>query len=87
MPIVANITAEPMTSALEIKEELLRQLYHGVQWQRSIEYVIGAGVTSFIEIGPGQVLSGLIRRINSNVETANIGDSAAIKKFTGGTHS
>lgn len=81
VPVVANTTAEPMTTAREIKAELLRQLCHGVQWQRSIEYMVGDGVAAFIEIGPGQVLSGLIKRINTDVETLNIGDVPAIKNL------
>ena len=74
VPIVANTTAEPMTSGREVKAELLRQLCQGVQWQRSVEYMVANGVSTFIEIGPGEVLSGLIKRIGSDVQTVNIGD-------------
>ena len=81
IPVVANTTAQPMTSAQEIKAELLRQLGQGVQWQRSIEYMVADGVSTFIEIGPGRVLSGLIRRINSDVKTINIGDAQAIRNI------
>lgn len=83
VPIVANTTAEPMTSAAEVKAELLRQLCQGVQWQRSVEYMVASGVAAFIEIGPGEVLSGLIKRINSDVRTVNIGDVPAIKGYGG----
>jgi [acyl-carrier-protein] S-malonyltransferase len=83
-PLVANTTAEPATNGAEIKAELLRQLCQGVQWQRSVEYMIGAGVSTFIEIGPGEVLSGLIKRINGDVKTINIGDAAAVSAATGG---
>jgi len=79
VPIVANTTAEPMTSAAEVKAELLRQLCQGVQWQRSVEYMIDDGVATFIEIGPGEVLGGLIRRINRDARTVNIGDVSSIK--------
>ncbi len=84
IPVVANTTAEPMTSGSEIKAELLRQLCAGVQWQRSVEYMIDDGVASFFEIGPGEVLSGLIKRINSDVQTVNIGDVATVSLVTGG---
>jgi [acyl-carrier-protein] S-malonyltransferase len=50
-----------------------------VQWQRGIEYMIEQGVTTFTEIGPGKVLTGLIKRINKEVITQNIGDLAAVK--------
>ncbi len=80
-PIIANTTAQPMSTAQLIKEELLRQLCHCVQWQRSIEYMIAGGVSAFIEIGPGKVLSGLIKRINKDVKTLNIGDAQAIKSL------
>ena len=64
-----------------MEAELLRQLCNGVQWQRSVEYMVNDGVSTFIEIGPGKVLSGLIRRINKNVKTLNIGDAEAVKNI------
>ncbi len=74
VPIVANTTAQPITDAEAVKAELLGQLCGCVQWQRSIEYMVAAGVSTFVEIGPGQVLTGLIRRIDKDVQTVNIGD-------------
>ncbi len=82
VPIVANTTAKPLTTAEQVKTELLEQLCNGVQWQRSIEYMIENGVSTFIEIGPGKVLSGLIKRINKSANTLNIGDAEAIKGLT-----
>jgi [acyl-carrier-protein] S-malonyltransferase len=81
IPIVANTSAQPMTNAEQVKAELLTLFGTGVQWQRSIEYMINDGVATFIEIGPGEVLSGLIRRINKDVKTINIGDVNAIKNL------
>jgi len=81
IPIIANTTAQPITTVEQVKAELLRQLCNGVQWERSVEYMVNDGVSSFIEIGPGKVLSGLIRRINKNVRTLNIGDAEAIKNI------
>jgi len=81
IPIVANTSAQPMTNAEQVKAELLNQLSNGVQWQRSIEYMINDGVSTFIEIGPGEVLSNLVRRINKDVKAINIGDVAAIKNL------
>lgn len=81
VPVIGNTTAQPLAAGDEVKAELLRQLCNGVQWQRSIEYMIDNGVSRFVEIGPGKVLSGLIRRINRDVETLNIGDVEAIKSL------
>ena len=81
IPIIANTTAQPLTTADSIKEELLRQLCNCVQWQRSIEYMVDNGVSAFVEIGPGKVLTGLIKRINKNVKTVNIGDVEAIRNL------
>jgi len=82
VPIIANTTATEITTSEMVKEELLHQLCHGVQWQRSVEYMINNGVTTFIEIGPGKVLGGLIKRIDKNVKTINIGDAQAIKNLS-----
>jgi [acyl-carrier-protein] S-malonyltransferase len=79
IPIIANVTAQPLTSDDQLKDELLKQLCSGVQWQRSIEYMLKQGVSKFIEIGPGKVLTGLIKRISRDAETVNIGDLAAVK--------
>ena len=81
IPIIANTTAQPLTTAEQVKTELLSQLCNSVQWQRSVEYMVNDGVSTFIEIGPGKVLSGLIKRINKEVKTVNIGDAAAIKNI------
>jgi [acyl-carrier-protein] S-malonyltransferase len=72
IPIVANTTARPLNGAADVKEELLQQLCHCVRWQASIEFMIAEGVSTFIEVGPGQVLTGLIKRINKDVQTVNL---------------
>lgn len=82
IPIIANTTAQPLTTAEQVKEELITQLCNGIQWQRSIEYMVDNGVSTFIEIGPGKVLSGLIKRINKDVNTVNIGDVESVKSLS-----
>jgi [acyl-carrier-protein] S-malonyltransferase len=72
IPVISNVTARPLTDVDSIREELVKQLRNCIQWQGSVEYMIHSGVTTFYEIGPGQVLSGLIRRINSELETFNV---------------
>ncbi len=81
-PVVVNSTAQPATTADEVKEELLRQLCHCVQWQRSVEYMVDAGVCTFIEIGPGQVLSGLIKRISDESQILNVEDASSIRAMS-----
>jgi [acyl-carrier-protein] S-malonyltransferase len=68
IPIVANTTAQPMTSGSALKAELLNQLCHTVLWQKSVEWMIGEGALEFVEIGPGQVLTGLIKRISRDAK-------------------
>ena len=72
IPVVSNVTARPLTDVDSIKEELVKQLRNCIQWQGSVEYMMNNGVTTFYEIGPGRVLSGLIRRINSELQIFNI---------------
>jgi [acyl-carrier-protein] S-malonyltransferase len=81
-PIVVNSTAQPVTTADEVKEELLRQLLYCVQWQRSVEYMVDAGVSTFIEIGPGQVLGGLIKRINTEAQILNLEDASSLREMS-----
>ncbi len=72
IPVISNVTARPLSDVDSIRQELVKQLRSCIQWQRSVEYMIHSGVTRFYEIGPGRVLSGLIRRINSEVPTFNV---------------
>lgn len=82
VPIIGNVTAKPLSTGDEIKQELNGQLMNGVQWQRSVEFMIDNGVGTFYEIGPGKVLAGLNRRISKEIATKNIGDVATISKLS-----
>lgn len=79
IPIVGNVDGKPLETARAIRDELARQVASAVQWQRSVEYMVRAGVSTFVEIGPGRVLTGLIRRIARGVAVRNVGDAAAIE--------
>jgi [acyl-carrier-protein] S-malonyltransferase len=79
VPVVANVTAKPITTVAEIREELVEQLTSTVRWVESIQYMIAQGVTTFMEIGPKNVLTGLIRRIDKSVRTVNVGDVAGVE--------
>lgn len=81
VPVIANTTFSPLTSAGQIKQELLDQLCNGVQWQRSVEYMIDNGVSHFIEIGSGKVLTGLVKRINRQVSLQNVTGMGDIEKL------
>jgi [acyl-carrier-protein] S-malonyltransferase len=81
VPIISNVAAQPLTEGSQFKDELLKQLSCGVQWQRSVEYMQSHGITKFIEIGPGKVLAGLIKRIYREAEMVNLSDSIAIKNL------
>src|SRR5579859_696258 len=80
IPVIGNITAAPLTHADEIREEMAQQIASPVQWTRTISYLAGAGVTTFIEIGPGQALTGMVKRIAKGVTTINISNAADIQK-------
>ncbi len=77
--VVTNVNALPQTTAQEIKQNLAKQITASVQWVASVEYMASQGVTDFIEIGPGKVLKGLIRRINPAVTVHNIEKPADIE--------
>lgn len=62
--VVANVTAEPVRSAEAVRLLLEKQTYSSVRWVGSVQYMVGEGVSTFVEIGPGKVLSGLIKRIS-----------------------
>ena len=72
IPYVANVTAQYVKSAAEVKELLTRQVSSSVRWQQSVEAMIADGVDTFIEIGPGKTLAGFMKKINRGVTTLNI---------------
>jgi [acyl-carrier-protein] S-malonyltransferase len=75
---VANDRAAPIDDPDAIREELAHQLTHPVRWVQCVEYMAAQGVTTFIEIGPGRVLSGLVKRIAPEAATRNINGLAAV---------
>ncbi len=70
--IVSNVTATEYSNTSEIKELLIKQIESPVRWRESVQYMISKGTSNFIEIGPGKVLSGLIKRINKDVKVLNL---------------
>jgi len=78
--IISNVTAKPESDINKIKPLLVDQITSRVRWRESINYMIGNGVAEFLEIGPGKVLSGLVKKINRDVEISNINSIDDIKK-------
>ena len=78
VPVIANTTAEPLTTVDAIRHELSRQLCGCVYWQQSVEYMVAQGTTRFVELGPGGVLSGLVRRIAGTAEAVAVTDLDAL---------
>lgn len=72
MPVIVNVTATPVTDPEEIRNLLVAQVFSPVLWQDSVEWLIADGVDTFVEIGSGSVLAGLIRKIDKNVKLVNI---------------
>ncbi len=74
MPVYSNVTARPLPESAEgIREILVSQVTSRVLWQKSVEEMVGAGVNEFMEVGPGKVLSGLMRRIDRSVKCSPVG--------------
>jgi len=79
VPIVANATAGPLTDPDDIRDALGRQLTSPVRWSESVRWMIGQGVTRFVEVGPKEVLTGLLRRIDRAVEGLSTAQALARK--------
>ena len=81
VPIIANCTARPLTKGSAVKNELIAGICNCVNWSQSVTYMLKSGVDHFIEIGPGRVLSGMVKRMNSEVTVENIGDWNSLVSF------
>ncbi len=78
-PLVTNVDASVVRSGGEAREALIRQVTRPVRWLESVEFLTDHGVQSFVEIGPGKVLSGLVRQIDRNLSCVNIEDEASLR--------
>ena len=83
IPVVANVTADFVYDVDDIRDCLERQIAGSVRWQESVARMVDDGVTLFVELGAGKVLSGLIKRIADSVEVANISDVESYEAFIG----
>ncbi len=81
IPVITNVEAEANTSKDRVKELLVAQVSSPVRWEESMKKMIGEGIEQVLEIGPGKVLSGLMKRIDSRVETKNVEDLKTLKSI------
>jgi [acyl-carrier-protein] S-malonyltransferase len=77
IPLLANSNARPITTAAGARAELIEHLTRGVDWVAAVERMTADGVTTFVEIGPGKVLTGLIKRIAPDANAVAVDDAAA----------
>lgn len=78
-PLVTNVDAAVITNGTEARDALVRQVTAPVRWLESVELLINEGVDTFVELGPGKVLTGLMRQINRDVKCLNVEDTASLK--------
>jgi [acyl-carrier-protein] S-malonyltransferase len=78
IPVVANVTADYERSAQEVRQNLVSQLASSVRWSESIERLSADGFDTFVEVGPGRVLSGLVRAVDRSLKTHNVSDLAGV---------
>ncbi len=79
LPLVTNVDAALISRGIEARDSLVRQVSSTVRWLESIELLIREGVDTFVEVGPGKVLTGLMRQISRDVKCLNVEDAASLK--------
>lgn len=79
VPVISNVSADVMTEKDDIKKKLIEQLYSPVRFEETINKLIDEGVTTFVEIGPGKVLSGLVKKVNRRLKTIAVSDHETIE--------
>jgi [acyl-carrier-protein] S-malonyltransferase len=80
IPLMTNVDAELIEGAEEARDSLIRQVTAPVQWERSLRELLAKGVTHFVEVGPGRVLSGLLKRVDRGAVALNVEDAASLQK-------
>jgi len=80
IPVIANVYAKPVEDAISSREALIRQVTGSVKWSESLQWLISRGVETFVEVGPGKVLCGLMRQIDRAKKTLNVEDEASLQK-------
>lgn len=83
VPVICNIDTEARTDGAAARDALIRQVTGAVQWMGCVRRLIELGATTFVEVGPGKVLTGLLRQIDRNQTAMNVEDEASLQKVTG----
>jgi [acyl-carrier-protein] S-malonyltransferase len=78
-PVVTNVDARVTTAPDELRDALVRQVSAPVRWSESMQLLVQQGIDTFVEAGPGKVLTGLMRQINRDVKTLNVEDAASLE--------
>ncbi|GBD11497.1 Malonyl CoA-acyl carrier protein transacylase [bacterium HR23] len=82
VPIVANASAQPLTTAQQVRQELLEQLCAPVRWKHAMHFLLAQGIQTFVELGPGRVLSGMLRQMAREVRLLPIADAKSLAGVT-----
>ncbi|MGQ9568935.1 MAG: ACP S-malonyltransferase [Anaerolineae bacterium] len=83
IPVIGNVRARPLQTADEVRQELLAQLTSPVRWTQTIQYLEAQGVSTYVEVGPGNVLTGLVRRIAPQAAVHNVGEWEEVQGWPG----
>jgi [acyl-carrier-protein] S-malonyltransferase len=78
LPVIANVNAAPVAGVADIQAKLVAQVSGAVRWTQTIQYLRSQGVERFVEVGPGKVLSGLVKKIDEGAEVLNVNDNASL---------
>jgi [acyl-carrier-protein] S-malonyltransferase len=87
VPVIGNTTAQPLTTAGALRDELSAQLTGGVRWASSMQRAVAGGVTDFVEVGPGEALVGMMKRIDRAANRHSVSDPAGVAAFVKWWHS
>lgn len=84
IPVVTNVDAQPAMTAAAARDALKRQVSRPVRWQESVQWMVGEGVNTFVELGPGKILSGLVRAADKSALTFNVEDEKSLENAFNG---
>ena len=81
VPLISNVDAKPVRTGAEVVDALIRQVSSPVRWEESVRYLVGQGVDQFVEVGPGKVLSGLVRKVAEHARVVSVEDPSGVEKL------